>query len=170
MLAWAAAAVLSATPVFAGEALGRRGFFELGQLSSTDGASVSQLGMRFSSLTPNRPSIDIALAGWGGYGLVVTPDVDVAFPLALGPNLRFIPRAGVSMLLVSGGGMVGGATGTNVGAGLALDLDSALSLRADVVARRYVGEELTDDNPFMSFTVGIGWRSGAGRPGITSSR
>jgi hypothetical protein len=128
------------------------------------------LGVRFSSLTPNRPAIDIALAGSGGYALVVTPDVDVAFPIALGPNLRFIPRAGASMLLVSGGGMMGGAMGTNVGAGLALDLDSALSLRADVVARRYVGEELADDNPFTSFTVGVGWRSGTSTPSITSSR
>lgn len=169
-LTWAVFAVLAAGPALAGEALGRRGFFELGQLSATDGASVSQLGVRFSSLTPNQPAIDIALAGWGGYGLVVVPDVDAAFPIALGPNLRFIPRAGVSMLLVSGGGLMGGAVGTNVGAGVALDLDSALSLRADVVARRFVGEELADDNPFMSFTVGIGWRSGRSTPSITSSR
>ena len=169
-LACVVCAVLAARPAQAAEALGRRGFFELGQLSSADEGSMSQLGVRFSSLTPNQPAIDIALAGWGGYGLVVTPDIDVAFPIALGPNLRFIPRAGASMLLVSGGGFMGGAIGTNVGAGLALDLDSALSLRADVVARRYVGEELADDNPFMSFTVGIGWRSGASRPSITSSR
>jgi hypothetical protein len=163
-------AQLTVAPAQAAEALGHRGFFELGQLSATDEGSLTQVGMRFASLTPNRPSLDIALAGWGGGGLVVVPDIDVAVPIALGPNLRLIPRAGASMLLVSGGSFIGGAVGTNVGAGLVLDLDSALSLRADAVARRYVGEELADDNPFMSFTVGIGWRAGGSTPSITSAR
>src|SRR5262249_45049945 len=147
---------------------GMRGFFEYGRFSSAGGTSSRQLGVRFMSLTPYRPTFDIALAGWRDNALVVVPDVDLALPLPLASSLRIVPRAGVSLLFASWGGPSCPAAGANVGMGLVFDLNPARSLRADAVARQYAGEELADDNPVVSFTVGLGWRTATSTPSITS--
>jgi hypothetical protein len=144
----------------AGEARGAVVFPELGVASFTlDESSETQLGFRAASVSPNQMSPDFTLSAWLVPALVLTADLDLAFPIALGPDTRLVPRIGGSALLVGGGDIFGYALGPNAGVGLILNARGPVLLRADYTTRILGGTSLDESDAVVmnSVTVGIGW-------------
>ena len=137
----------------------KRAFAEFGQTGYTaEGEDqVMQAGMRLSTLDTDGPSLDFAFAGWLAPAVVVTGDLDLAWPIGLGRGARLVPRAGASTLLFGGGGFGGAVAGGNLGIGLVLAPAAPLSLRLDYTIRRFLAEELNDEGELQSVTVGIAW-------------
>jgi hypothetical protein len=91
---------------------------------------------------------------------IVAPDLDLAFPIRLGPGALIVPRAGGSALVFGGGVWGGLIAGGNAGAGLVFGAASPVSFRADTTIRRCMSSELDDDGPMHTMTLGVSWRSG----------
>jgi hypothetical protein len=137
----------------------KRAYAEIGQTGFTAGGEdqVMQAGMRISTLDTDGPSLDFALAGWLAPAVIVTGDLDLAWPIGLGRGARLVPRAGASTLLFGGGGFGGVVAGGNLGIGLVLGPAAPVSMRIDYTIRRFLAEELNDERDLQSVTIGIAW-------------
>ena len=139
---------------------GPRAYVELGRASFGDGEfKGNQMGLRFVSMTPNQPSLDFELAAWLAPGAIITPDLDLAYPIALGPDVRIAPRVGLSGLLAGGGGFLYLAAGMNAGVGFIANPKGPVSLRLDYTARRFMDEELSDEGLMHVLSVGFAFGS-----------
>jgi hypothetical protein len=142
----------------AGERRGAVVFLEMGKSSfTTEEQDEMQAGFRIASVTPNRVSPDFALSAWLVPAIILTPDLAFTNPIAIGPDVRLVPRAGFSALLVGGGDIFGGALGFNAGLGIVCNARGPAVLRADYTARvlgDMGGENLIS---MHSVTVGFGW-------------
>jgi len=145
---------------------GLRAFLEVGQATFGD-AVERQVGFRILSLTPNDPCIDFALGVWLASGAVITPDVDLALPIALDRSSRLVPHAGATGLLAGGGGFLFLTGGVNAGVGLILGANGPITFHADYTARKFNNVELRDDGLMHVVTLGITW--GAGESSRTHS-
>jgi hypothetical protein len=152
-----AGGLVSALPVSAAEPNGRRMYVELGQLVFVD-ESMPTGELRWGSVTPLEPGLDFVLPFALEPALIAMPDLDLALPIAFAPGARVVPRAGVSALLVYGGGIGGYALGWNAGAGLVLNAQGPVVLRVDYTLRAY-GNSDGDINGLMhAVSAGIGFR------------
>ena len=139
---------------------GPRAYVELGKASFGNGEFTgNQIGLRIVSMTPNQPGVDFELAAWLVPGAVLTPDFDLAFPIALGPEVRIVPRAGLSGLLAGGGSLLYLAAGMNAGVGFIANPKGPVSFRVDYTARRFMAEELSDDGLMHVLSVGFAFGS-----------
>lgn len=138
-----------------------RGYAELGMTRFTRGneSGSNQFGIRISRLDTGGPSADIALAGILAPAIIVLPDLDLAWPIALGPDARLVPRAGVSAIAFAGYDFGGFVPGGNVGLGLVIAPRAPVSLRMDYTIRAFPYAELEDDGHLETFSVGLSWRS-----------
>jgi len=159
LLATLAVCALAVPADAAAQAMRTRAYAELGWTGFTGGGEdrVTQVGLRVSGLDTRGPSLDFALAAWLVPAAIVTADLDLALPIALGHGARLAPRAGGSTLLFGGGGFGGAIAGWNVGVGLVLAPAAPVSLRADYTYRRFFERELEDEGGLQSLTLGISW-------------
>jgi hypothetical protein len=136
----------------------RRGvlvFPELGVSSFTSEEGLErQAGFRAASLSPNNVSADFAFSALLLPAIILTPDLDIALPVALGQDVRLVPRIGVSGLLVAGGDVLGYAFGPNVGIGLVVNATGPVVFRTDYTVRMLGVDEAALMN---SISVGLGW-------------
>ena len=155
-LAAVAFGLVTAHPARAEGPSGTRMYLEAGQIATYDfGMTTAEL--RCGSVTPLRPSFDFALPLAVVPGILTTPDLDLALPIPIAPGMRVIPRAGVTALVVYGGDIGGAALGWNVGAGLVVNSDGPLLLRADYTVRSF-GSPGNADAQLHAVSAGIGWR------------
>ena len=152
-----AGGLISALPALAAEPTGRRMYVEIGQLSFVD-ESMPTGELRWGSVTPLEPGIDFALPFALEPALITMPDLDLALPIPFAPGARVIPRAGVSALLVYGGGIGGYAPGWNAGAGLVLNARGPVVLRVDYTVHAYANSDGELDGVMHAVSAGIGFR------------
>jgi hypothetical protein len=133
-------------------------YAELGQTGFEHESSITTLELRWGSVTPLQPSIDFAVPVALSSALLTTPDLDLAFPIAVAPGARVIPRAGVMALLVLGEGIGGYAFGWNAGVGLVVNADGPVLLRADYTVRSFANPDGGLENAMVAMSLGLGWR------------
>ena len=140
-----------------------QGYAEYGRTWFGQDEGGKQFGLRIASVVPDRMGMDLELGIWMVPAAVVTPDLDVTYPIALSRDIRLTPRIGVSGLLAGGGDFLCVALGANAGVGLVLNARGPFSIRTDYTVRKYQGVELEDEGAMHALTVGIGWGSPGGR-------
>jgi len=163
MRAWARGVLLAAAvpcalalPASAEEARGTRPFAEFGIASfQREESAAKQAGFRITSVTPGQPGVDFSLAAWVAPLAVLTPDLDITVPFALGPDARLVPRVGVSGLLFGGGDFVGAAAGANAGVGVIFNTRGRLSFRVDYTLRR-INTAVEEPLTMHVLSIGIG--------------
>jgi len=132
-----------------------RMFLELGEVALVDEIGFTTGGLRWCSVAPLRPSADLALTFALVAGIVGTTELDLALPIPLGPGVNVTPRAGVSAYVVSG---AGGALGFNYGAGVVLNPNGPVLLRADLCEHALGTGGPGRPTVLTSISAGIGWR------------
>jgi hypothetical protein len=140
-----------------------RGYAEYGRSWFGQDEGGAQVGLRIASVVPDRMGMDLELGMWIAPSAVLTPDLDITYPIALGPAVRLAPRVGVSGLLAGGGNFLFLAAGANAGVGLVLNAGGPFSIRTDYTVRLFQGDELRDEGAMHALTVGIGWGGSRGR-------
>lgn len=119
-----------------------------------------QVGYRAASIKPLVPGVDFSIATLPValvLGFVVLPsDLDLTYPLPLGPGVILTPRVGGSVVVGGvigsgdGSGGFGGSAGYNLGVGLVGRPGPTTALRFDFTHRRL-------DTPLSSATIGFVW-------------
>ena len=137
----------------------RRGYAEFGSTGFTASGEESywQGGLRVSSLDTRAPSVDLAFGALLVPAAIITFDLDLAWPVAMSPSTRLVPRVGGSALVIGGPGIGGAALGGNAGLGLVLAANQPVSFRVDYTIRRFALEELSDDGNLQTVSVGLSW-------------
>ena len=136
---------------------GYAGYLEFGQAAFAEYPPETQVGFRVAPVKPGLAGVDFALAAWLVPGAVVTPDLDATYPIALSPQVRLAPRAGLSGLLAGGGGYILLAGGVNAGLGLVLNPNGPLSIRGDYTLRSILSPEENESELMHVVSVGISW-------------
>src|SRR5262249_21417074 len=136
---------------------GYSAYAEIGQAALGESPPSTQVGFRVASVKPGVPSVDFAMAAWLVPAAVVTPDLDLALPFAVTPDVRIAPRAGVSGVLVGGGDLIFVAAGVNVGLGIVLTPRGPVSLRGDYTLRTFMSPEADESELMHVLSAGISW-------------
>jgi hypothetical protein len=132
-----------------------RMFLEVGEVALVDEIGFATGGLRWCSVAPMRPSVDFAFTFALVAGIIGASELDLALPVPLAPGVSVIPRAGVSAYVVSG---AGGALGFNYGAGVVLNPNGPVLLRADVCEHGLGTGGPGRPTVLTSISAGIGWR------------
>jgi hypothetical protein len=140
-----------------------QGYAEYGRSWFGQDEGGAQVGLRIASVVPDRMGMDLELGIWIAPAAVLTPDLDITYPIALGPAVRLAPRVGLSGLLAGGGNFLFVAAGANAGVGLVFNARGPFSIRTDYTVRFFQGDELRDEGAMHALTVGIGWGGSGGR-------
>ena len=136
---------------------GTAAYLEIGRAAFGEYPPSTQVGFRVASMKPGLMGVDFAMAAWLVPGAVVTPDLDLAYPIAISPEVRLSPRVGFSGLLAGGGNLIFVAGGANAGIGLVLNPNGPLSLRGDYTLRSFMSPELGENEVMHVLSAGISW-------------
>lgn len=148
-------ALLIARGAYAQAPSSTRMFLEAGEVALVDEIGFTTGGLRWCSVAPLRPSADFTLTFALLAGIVGASELDLALPVPFGPGVSVIPRAGVSAYVVGGGGA---ALGFNYGAGIVMNPNGPVLLRADVCEHGLGTGGPGEPTVLTSISAGIGWR------------
>lgn len=150
---------LTASTASADPTSSRRFYLEAGQITvpTDDTQAYTQLGFRTSNLDARAPSIDFAMSALVVPAALLVGDLDVAWPIPFGQDVRIVPRAGVSGIVLAVPGFGGAVPGVNVGVGLAFTPDAPVSFRADFVNRQVYGGGSGRSVYAQTLSVGLSW-------------
>ena len=150
---------LTASAASADPTSSRRFYLEAGATTvpTDESSDYSQLGFRTSNLDPRAPSVDFAMSALMVPAVLLVSDLDIAWPIPFGADVRIAPRVGVSGILLAAPGFGGALPAVNAGVGLAFTPDAPVSFRADFVSRQIYGGDGGRSVSVQTLSVGLSW-------------